>query len=1075
VSLSTAFLDEIRSRTTLSTLIGKSIKVDKAGREHKACCPFHNEQTPSFTINDEKEFYHCFGCGAHGDAFRWLTDHGGMDFIDAVKQLAADAGMAMPARTPEEAERARRLDHVSEVLGEAVDWFAQALEPAGAIMEALADRGVGADAIARFGIGYASARGSIGSIGIARDQLLAAGLLYETEDGSIRDRFRNRIVVPIHDARGRPIGFGGRAIGEHQPKYLNSDQSEHFDKGRVLFNLHRAAPAAREARRLLLVEGYFDVIALDQAGIAEAVAPMGTAITPEQLERAWRVTEVPVLLMDGDAAGRKAASRACVRALPFAGPGRSLSIATLPDGYDPDTLVRECGREAIDDLVAGALSLSSYVWGAVLDAGNGGTPEGRAAIWEQLDDLAQTIRHDETRAQYHAYWRRLYDEAFPPAPLWVKEEQKLPVGTVEAAFSDQTAEVQARLRSVAIGRLPGAIKSAARTKDGVTLFAWGMGRRVAAGLLDRPDADAAIDAVAEGVDDVTADDIAKAFDAGMQRDFDVAPMLLDMECARYQRTDLGNAERFQARYGGQFRFTTAKGWLGWDGRRWKVLDQDKDTLPAEVQAAVFDTVRAIQREADFIAFTGYVEPDESLPEDEKPSLLLKAQWAAYITSGELVGAMNRVIEIKGSGPVILAEQIAKWGRTSEASGKLGCIAGLAKRWVTAPIEDFDRDPLAINVLNGTLRFVRDKVNGSTVTLEPHRREDLNTKLAPVTYDPEALSEKYDGFLEWAQPDPAMRRYLHQWAGYSASGDISEQKLHFWYGLGANGKSTAIDLWAHVLGDYSGTIGIETFLDQGIKKRGEQASPDLARLGGVRMLRASEPERGAKLNEALIKAATGGEPMAVRALHRGFFDLMPLFKLTIGGNYKPDIPGTDEGIWRRMKLVPWNAHVADGDRDEELPAKLRAESAGVLNHIVRGLLDWLDHGLIEPEAVREATAQYREDSDPLARFLKLCTEVDPAGRIQSSRLYDVFVAWCKAAGEREWSQKGFSKAMLDKGFTKKASDGMQWLGMRLVREASDFVDEHGKVRQSVPMLPDGSDPADTVDPPPEYDDDYVPGF
>jgi P4 family phage/plasmid primase-like protien len=650
---------------------------------------------------------------------------------------------------------------------------------------------------------------------------------------------------------------------------------------------------------------------------------------------------------------------------------------------------------------------------------------------------------------------------------------------MEAKFSDQTEEVQDRLKAVAVKRLAALVASAERTKDGVTLFAWGMGRRVGAGLIDQDMADDAIDEVADGVEGVSADDIERSFAAGVAKGFDIAPMLLDMRCAGFQRTDLGNAERFNARYGGSFRFTTAKGWLGWDGRRWKVLDQDKDTLPAEVQAAVFDTVRSIQREADFVSATGFVEPDEPLPEDEKPPIMLATQWHYHRDSGKRIGAMNRITDWK-SGPVILSELIVKWGRASEGSGRIGCIAGLAKRWVTAPIEDFDRDPLAINVLNGTLRFRRDKENGSTVTLEPHRREDLNTKLAPVTYDAAATSPIYDDFLAWAQPDAGMRRYLHQWAGYSASGDISEQKLHFWYGLGANGKSTAIDLWAHVVGDYSGTIGIETFLDQGIKKRGEQASPDLARLGGVRMLRASEPERGAKLNEALIKAATGGEPMAVRALHRGFFDLMPLFKLTIGGNYKPDIPGTDEGIWRRMKLVPWNAHVADGDRDEQLPAKLRAEAAGVLNHIVRGLLDWLDNGLIEPQAVKDATAEYREASDPLGRFLKLCTVPDPQGRIQSSKLHEVFLAWGKAAGERDWSNKGLAKAMLDKGYQKKASDGMQWLGIRLVREVSDFVDENGKVRDVVPTLPDEAASAPTAAPdmppaPPPYDDDFVPDF
>lgn len=1078
MSLPTSFLDQLRARTPLSALVGQKVKLEKKGKEHKGCCPFHSEKTPSFTVNDDKEFYHCFGCGAHGDALRWLTDHEGMDFIDAVKQLAEAAGMEMPARTPEQAERARRAEHVGEVLGEAAAWYARQLEPTGMAMEALAARGITPASIERFGLGFAPMRGGVSAIGIAADQLMAAGLVVETDNGR-RDRFRHRLIVPIHDARGRPIGFGGRAFGEALPKYLNSDQSEHFDKGRVLFNLHRAAPAARVARRLLVVEGYFDAIALDQAGIGEAVAPMGTAITPEQLERAWRVTECPVLLMDGDEAGRKAASRACIRALPMVGPGRSLKIATLPDGYDPDSLVRECGREAVDDLVDRALSLSSYVWTAVLAAGDRDTPEGRAAIWQQLADLAASVGHEETRLQYQSYWRGLFNAEFPPAPRWVVEDQKLPGGTMEAKFSDQTEEVQDRLKAVAVKRLTALVASAERTKDGVTLFAWGMGRRVGAGLIDQDMADDAIDEVADGVEDVSADDIERSFAAGVAKGFDIAPMLLDMRCAGFQRTDLGNAERFNARYGGSFRFTTAKGWLGWDGRRWKVLDQDKDTLPAEVQAAVFDTVRSIQREADFVSATGFVEPDEPLPEDEKPTLMLVFQWRFYRDSGERPGAMNRVTDMKG-GPVLLSELIAKWGRASEGSGRIGCIAGLAKRWVTAPIEDFDRDPLAINVLNGTLRFRRDKENGSTVTLEPHRREDLNTKLAPVTYDATATSPIYDDFLAWAQPDAGMRRYLHQWAGYSASGDISEQKLHFWYGLGANGKSTAIDLWAHVVGDYSGTIGIETFLDQGIKKRGEQASPDLARLGGVRMLRASEPERGAKLNEALIKAATGGEPMAVRALHRGFFDLMPLFKLTIGGNYKPDIPGTDEGIWRRMKLVPWNAHVADGDRDEQLPAKLRAEAAGVLNHIVRGLLDWLDNGLIEPQAVKDATAEYREASDPLGRFLKLCTVPDPQGRIQSSKLHEVFLAWGKAAGERDWSNKGLAKAMLDKGYQKKASDGMQWLGIRLVREVSDFVDENGKVRDVVPTLPDEAASAAAASPditpaPPPYDDDFVPDF
>lgn len=1058
MSLSQQFLDELRSRVTLSTLIGASIKVEKAGREHKACCPFHNEKTASFTINDDKGFYHCFGCGAHGDAIRWLTDHNGLPFMDAVKDLAARVGLELPAQTPEQAARERTAQDVAQVLDEAAAFYAGQLDQTGSALEALAARGVGHDQVRKFGLGFAPSRGSITQIGIQRAQLIASGLLVEGEDG-VKDRFRNRILVPIHDARGRLIGFGGRAMGEAQPKYLNSDQSAHFDKGRTLFNLHRAAPIARTARRLLLVEGYFDVIALDAAGIGEAVAPMGTAITEAQLERAWRVSETPVLLMDGDVAGRKAAVRAGVRALPAVGPGRSLKVALLPDGEDPDSFVRTCGRDAVDALVDGALSLSSFLWSAVLDDTDSGTPEGAAAVWSHLEGLAGSIVDDETRAQYLAYWRRLYSDAFPPAPVWARQEEKLPDGSVEA-FSDQPEGVQERLRkavaawwAMRLGRIDPAADGAT---DAVLKLAYSAGMRVGAGVMIEGEVVEALWAFEDRLPDMKHADVVKAIQAGGARGFDCGPLLTDMRCSKRAETDLGNAERFHDRYGHQFRFTTAKGWLGWDKRRWKVLDQDKDTIPSEVLAAVFATVRAIQDEARFVRNSGYRE-------DDNPH------------------GMDKFIILSKTKTTSVAAELSKWGRTSESSGKLNCIAGLAKRWLTVPIEDFDTDPLAINVLNGTLRFRREKGQAATVSLEAHDRNDLNTKLAPVVYDAEAESPIYDGFLAWAQPDPDMRRYLHQWAGYSASGDISEQKLQFWYGLGANGKSTAIDLWAHVIGDYSGTIGIETFLDQGIKKRGEQASPDLARLGGVRLLRASEPERGAKLNEALIKAATGGEPMAVRALHRGFFDLQPLFKLTIGGNYKPQIPGTDEGIWRRMKLIPWNAHIADKDRDEELPAKLRAEAAGVLNHIVGGLIDWLDHGLIEPEAVREATAQYREDSDPLARFLKLCTVPDTAGRIQSSHLHEVFAAWCKAAGENEWKQKGFTNAMIDKGFTKKASNGMQWLGIRLVREVSDFVDEQGNVRAQ-PVDggvgdggASGSGAFDERHPPPPVPDDYVPGF
>ncbi|KQN91561.1 hypothetical protein ASE90_01795 [Sphingomonas sp. Leaf67] len=654
---------------------------------------------------------------------------------------------------------------------------------------------------------------------------------------------------------------------------------------------------------------------------------------------------------------------------------------------------------------------------------------------QQPRDLEEVAASSRSRRERGNRARSAPAAAPAPSAAGRVKNEPFRVGSVDDQQSLGEVD-RARLRTISAAWMLRRLQHIDRTKDAATRLAFSVGRRVGAGLIDESEAAETLWEGCETIADVQPDDIDQALGDGIARGFDPGPILLSLKCAGFPMTDFGIAERFFARYGADYRFTTAKGWLGWDGRRWKVLDQEKDIAPAEVVAAVFETVRAIQTEGQLVHDTGVQyqltgsEKQQTLAlETDNPHGL--DHWRVKGKTWELHSTMMRV-----------------FGRQSEVAGKPQAIANLSRRWLTVPIEAFDVDPYAINVLNGTLRFARERLpdgsRSSSVELCPHRRDDLNTKLAPVDYDPDATSPVYDGFFVWAQPEAEMRRYLHQCAGYGASGDTSEQKLWFWYGLGANGKSTTIDLWAYALGDYSGTIGIETFLDQGIKKRGEQASPDLARLGGVRMLRASEPERGAKLNEALIKAATGGEPMAVRALHRGFFDLVPLFKLFIGGNYRPDVPGTDEGIWRRLKLVMWDAHVEDNDRDEQLPAKLRAEAPGVLNHIVRGMLDWLANGLIEPQAVSAATQQYREDSDPLSRFLKLCTEAVVGSRIQSSVLYEVFVAWSKAAGETEWKQKGFSKAMTDKGHKKKASDGIQWLDLKLVRAVSDFVDDQGRV-------------------------------
>jgi DNA primase len=422
VSLTPAFLDELRDRTQLSTVIGRSVKLTRAGREWKACCPFHNEKTPSFTINDEKGFYHCFGCGAHGDAIRFLTDAGGLGFMDAVKELAQAAGMTVPAPDARTREKAERAEGLHDAMAAASAWFGTQLDgiDGGEARAYLDRRGVKAAMRKAFGLGFApDSRGKLKAVldRFGSDKLLEAGLLVKPEDDrEPYDRFRGRLMIPIRDQRGRTIAFGGRVIGQGEPKYLNSPETPLFDKGRTLFNLDRAGPAARKAGRIVVVEGYMDVIALAQAGFDEVVAPLGTALTEMQLERLWRLSDVPILCFDGDAAGQRAAMRAALRALPMLAPARSLAFVTLPAGVDPDDLVRsDGGPQAFAELLAKAEPLVERLWRGERDAVPLTTPEARAGLRQRLMAHAATIGDRTVGEEYRLAMRGYFDTLHPPA------------------------------------------------------------------------------------------------------------------------------------------------------------------------------------------------------------------------------------------------------------------------------------------------------------------------------------------------------------------------------------------------------------------------------------------------------------------------------------------------------------------------------------------------------------------------------------------------------------------------------------------------------------------------------------
>ena len=421
MSLTPQWLDELRARTSLSALIGRSIKVTKAGREYKACCPFHNEKTPSFTINDEKGFYHCFGCSAHGDAIRWMTDQRGLSFMDAVKELAASAGMDVPAADPQAAKQAEARAGLHDVMAAAQDYFvAQLAGLEGAVArEYLAKRGLNAAIIKEFGFGFAAdgrnkLRESLKSFGDAL--LIEAGMLISVEDKEPYDRFRGRLMIPIRDARGRVIAFGGRILGDGEPKYLNSPDTPLFDKGRTLYNLDKCSPASRQTGRVIVVEGYMDVIALAQAGFPDVVAPLGTALTEQQLAMLWRMTEKPLLCFDGDNAGQKAAMRAAGRALPLLKPGHSLQFVTLPEGQDPDDLVKASGPKALTALLEAAEPLVDRLWNAEKAAEPITTPEDRAALKQRLGGHMANIADGEIRRHYVDAFRERFDALFAQKP-----------------------------------------------------------------------------------------------------------------------------------------------------------------------------------------------------------------------------------------------------------------------------------------------------------------------------------------------------------------------------------------------------------------------------------------------------------------------------------------------------------------------------------------------------------------------------------------------------------------------------------------------------------------------------------
>jgi len=422
MAFSPQFLDELRTRSPLSEVVGRRVRLIKKGREWHGLCPFHNEKTPSFTVNDDKAFYHCFGCSSHGSVFDFIMNTEGLSFPETVERLALDAGMEVPRDSPEERQRAQKFAGLQDVTEAACSWFERSLHmPEGkAALDYLRGRGIDDATLKEFRLGFApntrnALKSALARDNISDDLMVETGMLIrppeERSDRTPYDRFRGRVMFPIMDRRGRVIAFGGRIMEdvEGAAKYLNSPETPLFHKGQVLYGLGQALGAARKSGHLIIAEGYMDVIALHMAGFTEAIAPLGTALTEEHLQLMWRIVREPVLCFDGDNAGQRAASRAAERALPLLKSGYGLRFAHMPDGEDPDTLIKKQGRDAMQHVLDTALPLSEVLWRMESGGAVPSSPEARAGLQQRLGEHTKRIEDPTMRSHFSsAFKERLW-------------------------------------------------------------------------------------------------------------------------------------------------------------------------------------------------------------------------------------------------------------------------------------------------------------------------------------------------------------------------------------------------------------------------------------------------------------------------------------------------------------------------------------------------------------------------------------------------------------------------------------------------------------------------------------------
>lgn len=543
---------------------------------------------------------------------------------------------------------------------------------------------------------------------------------------------------------------------------------------------------------------------------------------------------------------------------------------------------------------------------------------------------------------------------------------------------------------------------------------------------------------------------------GDRPDLSAEEWALIRQCVAQGTHDIGNSRRFRFRCGTAVIHIQNVGWHVYDGTRWI-----EDIDGVHITPLVHQTVEAIALEAHLIEPS---EREEAAIEAGDAAQAMKdaVDWADATESDKgRLPELNRLIANGSRARKAVANRRAQRRRFANSACNTGKIEGMLKQavgFLSKPLADFDVDPLALNLENGTLRVVVTESEDEesdpaaprfkrdvTIRLDPHKRDDWICKLAPLAYDPEAKCPVFDAFLMRILPDPQIRAYVLRYFGYALSALTMEQVFVLLHGEGSNGKSTLVDIISRLMGDYATSLPIATLTGED-RRKGAEATPDLVRTPGARLVRSAEPKEGMPFDESLIKSLTSSEPILVRRLNHEFNEVYPKFKMAISANRKPVIKGNDDGIWRRVSLIPFDVQIPDEEKDKKLPEKLWAERSGILNRLLGGLSEFLMLGaLYPPAAITAASQEYRDESDQMGAFVReaLIITREPADIVKAGALFDAFTIWCRQAARTPFKPTTFTrrlpKTAHDYGFEKGKSSDSIYLGVQVKAEYQPPID------------------------------------